>query len=165
MENYHDKLLDGSIPPLLETTDASHIRSIDGSEGVDFGFKEKGKRALKITIISGVNKVIYKIGTAPDNLPDHIALEQLIDNHPREITTPVLADSGYHGERFKNFCASKGYKIISCPRKYKNGKNSHSLSNQEAADIKRYRNRVEHNFASTKKFLAIQVKRLSALNC
>ena len=36
MEDYHDKLLTGAIPPPMEVTDAAmflHIRSVDGSEG------------------------------------------------------------------------------------------------------------------------------------
>ena len=89
---YHEKLLTGAISPTIEMTDAAmslHIRSVDGSEGVDFGYKEKGKRALKITIISGINKVIYHTGIAPDNLPDHKALEQLIDTNSRELSKPV----------------------------------------------------------------------------
>ena len=53
-------------------------------------------------------------------------------------------------------------------RRRRIGEYSHTLSDQEKNDIKTYRSGVEHNFASLKRFLAIQVKRtklLKTFNC
>jgi len=48
IELYHEKLLTGAISPTIEMTDAAmslHIRSVDGSEGVDFGYKIRLRRS------------------------------------------------------------------------------------------------------------------------
>jgi len=152
------KQLFGASPPSLSVTDSSHVRSIDGSEGVSYGYKEKSKNACKITILAGMNKVIYDMAIHPDNLSDHVAFQDMIQKRPLDKSIDVLADSGYNGKVFKEICEQNGYHVTSCIKKYKNANYSHQLTKYEKMILKENRSKVEHIFAQLKRFRAIQVK-------
>ena len=105
----------------MGVVDASHIRSINGSEGLNYGYKEVSKKALKITVITDTNKVIYIGDTHPDNLPDHLALQEIIERVSSPSPMDLLADAGYNGERFKAVALKNKYTIISPPKNYRSG--------------------------------------------
>lgn len=127
-ESFHRKLLEVGSKPSMLLVDGTHIRSINGSERVNYGYKERSKMAVKVTILTGFNKVIYLSGLHPDNLNDHIAFGDMARLEPSQVPLQVLADSGYNGKRFKDDCKSDGYEIISSVRRWRNGP-SHVLSN------------------------------------
>ena len=167
LEIFREGLTSGFQSPSLSLVDASHIRSVDGSEAVAYGYKENSKKALKITLLTGANKVIYLKGVHPDNLTDHTAFQQVAINCPSNAPIEVLADSGYNGRAFKDICQENGYHIISCVKKWRTGA-SHKLSNYQKLLIKRTRSRVEHVFAQLKRFRGVQVKNnktIWAFNC
>jgi transposase len=153
----HQKLLEDHSSPSLGLVDGSHIRSVNGSEGVNYGYKEKSKSALKLTILTGTNKVIYLSGLHPDNLNDHLAFQDMAINHPSNQRLEVLADAGYNGKKFKKICAQNNYNITSCV-KYWRGKPSHILTKYQKILLKKNRSKVEHVFAQLKRFRSIQVK-------
>lgn len=154
LESFHESLLYRSDVPSLLLTDASHIRSLQGSEGVAFGYKEKGKRAVKLTIVSGINKVIYFKAIHPDNLNDHLCFEDIVIKNPQPELKTVLADSAYTGKQFKENCKKNGYEVISMPKK----RSKDSISTYDKILLKKYRARVEHLFSNIKNFRAIQIK-------
>jgi hypothetical protein len=154
---FHEALLNGSDLPSLLLTDASHIRSVKGSEGVACGYKEHGKKAIKITIVIGINKVIYFKAIHPDNVNDHLCFEDIVKSNPQSQIKTVLADSAYNGERFNEVCKKNSYNIISPPIKRRNGA-SKTISNYDKLLLKKYRSRVEHIFSNLKNFRALQVK-------
>jgi hypothetical protein len=95
LEKYHKELLGDSATPSLLLLDSTHIRSTDGSIGVNYGFKEKSKKDLKITILTGVNRVIYFKAVHPDNLPNHICFREMVEKVPSPNSKEVLADRAY----------------------------------------------------------------------
>ena len=137
--------------------DGTHIRSINGSEGVNYGYKEVSKMAVKITVLAGFNKVIYLSGLHPDNLNDHIAFGDMVSNEPSDRPLQVLADAGYNGKTFKDTCKRNGYEIISCVKKWRTGP-SHVLSDYHKILLKRHRCKVEHVFSQLKRFRGLAVK-------
>jgi len=140
--------------PSLAVVDGTHIRSVDGSEGVSFGFKERGKRAIKLTLLTSTKKVVYGSILHPDNKNDHTAFGDFAINNPRNKPLDVLADAGYNGKDFKAICAKNGYNIISCPKKNMQER----PSNYQTLLLKMNRSGIEHVNAQVKRFRAIQVK-------
>jgi len=155
-EKIHQQLLNCKSSSLL-IVDGSHIRSISGSEGVGYGYKERSKRAIKLTILIDTKKVIQYKGLQPDNLTDHKAFLDMVKNNPQSKPIEVLADAGYHGKEFFSLCRDNGYNVTSCIRKTRNGF-SHTLTNYQKIMLKRERNKVEHVFAQLKTFRGIRTK-------
>lgn len=124
------------------------MRSVKGSEGLDYGFKEKGKKALKITLLASTHKVIYFHSTEPDNVSDITAFTNLSEQHSRDGSIIVtLGDKGYIGREFQEKCLKNGFEII-CPVKiFKNNHPSHSLSPPKKRLLKTHRCKIEHIFA------------------
>ena len=133
LEKAHENLLKGAIIEDIALLDSSHIRSVKGSEGVDYGFKEKGKKAVKITLLASVNKIIYFHSLDPDNCSDIKAFTKLSNEHPSEQELTVLADKGYVGKQFKANCLKNKHKIICPVKKFRGNVPSHSLT-----DLERY---------------------------
>jgi len=154
-QKYNEKLLENHLPEIFLILDASHIRSIFGSEGVSYGYKEHGKNALKLTILISSHKIIYLNGIHPDNLPDHIAFKELAISNPLPVCIDVLADAGYNGKEFKKAVKEAGYNIISPPKK---GSKAEPLSEKEKILLKNHRSLVEHTFAHLKTKRSLQIK-------
>lgn len=154
LKQFHGSLLNNSSVPGLLLLDAAHIRLVNGSEGVGYGYKEHSKKALKITIVTGTNKVIYFKGIHPDNLNDHTCFEKMSQTIKCARQRDVLADRGYCGERFKTVCNKRGYNIITPAKKSSRS----GPSPYEKILLKKYRYRVEHVFSQLKRFRALQVK-------
>ena len=55
IEQFHNQLFNGASREYFKLLDATHIRSLDGKEGVAYGYKEHGKYALKLTIITSLS--------------------------------------------------------------------------------------------------------------
>jgi hypothetical protein len=154
-QKYNDYLRSKHLPPLFLILDATHIRSLSGSEGVDFGYKEHGKKALKLTILTNSDKIIYLEDIHPDNIPDHIAFKDTATSNPLTTDLDVLADSGYNGNEFKRVVKDAGYNIIS-PRKKKS--RLPPLAEKETIMLKKHRATVEHTFAHLKTKRSLQIK-------
>lgn len=79
---YHEWLLASHLPPDLLIVDATHIRSLHGSEALASGYKAHGKKAIKLTRLTVPNKVIYMHDIHTDNLPDGLAFKVMAINSP-----------------------------------------------------------------------------------
>ena len=158
-ENILNNLLKGVILDQITLLDSSHIRSIKGSDG----FKEKGKKALKLTVLASVNKVVYFHSLEPDNCSDIKAFTSLSNKHQSELNFTVLADKGYVGKEFKDKCLKNGHEIICPPKKLRNGASSHILTQPKKNLLRLHRCKVEHIFAQLKSYSAIQIKRVRTL--
>ncbi len=156
-EKYNELLLKQYCPPNSLIADATHIRSLFGSECVDFGYKEHGKKAIKLTVLINPGKVIYLKGIHPDNLPDHIALKDIATSNciTDTIAIDVLADAAYNGKEFKQVVKNSGYNVISPPKKRSKAP---PLSEREKNLLKTHRVVVEHTFSHLKTKRALQIK-------
>jgi len=153
-ERFLEKCLVDEPSPNLCVVDGTHIRSVEGTEGVSYGYKEKSKSATKLTLITTTQKVIYGSALHPDNIHDLKAFEDFTSKNPKSAPLDILADAGYNGESFKNNCAKNGYNVISCPKKNTIVK----PSNYQMVLLKMNRSGIEHVNSQVKRFRAIQVK-------
>ena len=156
------RLLSGYARETLLIVDGTHIRSVDGSEGLGYGYKEHGKKALKITAVADTNKIIRITGICPDNLSDNTAFLQLARAHPSQTPVDVLADAGYVGKEFKEEAFNLGYRVISPQKRFKFGASSPPTP-YETLLLKRHRPKVVHIFGRLKRFKSIQVKSVKTL--
>lgn len=157
LEQFHSHLLAPYNDPALGLLDATHIRSVNGSDHLGYGHKEHSKKALKITIVTNTNKVIYQSGIVPDNKHDLNGFEALVVNNPSKHHLDILADSAYNGKRFKGVCEANNYHIISPQKKFHYGA-SEPLSKYQKVLLRKHRSKMEHVFSQLNRFRAIQIK-------
>lgn len=167
-QKLHQNLLNGAIIEDINLLDSTHLRSLDGSDGVGYGFKEKGKKAVKLTVLTSVGKVIYLHSLNPDNVADTVAFKSLSHQKPVENMPLVLADKGYDGTDFKKECLKNGYNVISPPKNYKKKKKkrrkSNIVSENNLQKLKEHRCKVEHVFKQLKSYSGIQIKRVRKIS-
>lgn len=140
----------------------------DESGCKDFHFKEKGKRGTKVSLMTDLNKVPIDRFIAKGSIDDRKMLEKSLDKKSFQGHR-IFLDKGYVGKAFRQRC-KKDHKVdIVCPpKKTKNGKLSHTLSQQDAQDLKTHRNKIEHVNAIFRNFRSIDVryaKKVSTFTC
>src|ERR1700753_1558895 len=80
------------------------IPSKDGSEGLGYSYKYKGKKCCKISLTSDTNGIVRLATVEPGNMHDAIILRESIGNIIPTAPIQCLADSGYIGIGLYKHC-------------------------------------------------------------
>lgn len=95
--------------------DSFVVKSCDGSELTGKNYLDRGRKGVKVTIISDLNNIVRKWDIFPANKGETGCLESLVNDNPLGKRT-VLADSGYIGKEIQQFCSSRKIRLVAQPR-------------------------------------------------
>ena len=138
--------------------DTFTVKSYTGSEGVGKSSTDRGRKGIKVQILSDLEGVIYSLDTAPANKHDSkIFTESLQDTNVNFGNRVVLLDSAYVGNSVKEAARSVNLRTLVVPRKKRNGQPTHVLNEDQKVKIKQ-RWRVEQQIGVLRRFKAINSK-------
>lgn len=96
-------------PPQYYCVDSSYTKNRFGQAGVGRNHTDRGRKALKLSIVTDHNGVSYGARTDPGNRPDVTLLSATLDamllNTDR---VPLYADRGYDSRRNRRVCVDAG---------------------------------------------------------
>jgi hypothetical protein len=141
-------------------TDTFTVKSMDGNEGLGKNPCDRGRKGLKVSLISDTNYIARIIHIDKANNYDAKVLRETIkkiDPFPNKMI--CLADSGYVGKDLSNECLKKNINLVSKPRRTRNpSKMTHILNRNEKILLSKYRNRIELLNGNIRRFRGLMIK-------
>ena len=126
-------------------TDSMCVKSFYNKAETNYFYKQKGKRGVKISLLSGINKVIYAFDVKTANMDDRPAFTEMVKSCKNSLECiNVYADSGYDGEKFTTRCKASKINMISVPRKNNKGICNRFLSVYDSFMMRKKRPYIEH---------------------
>ena len=137
----HDELINDIVLPdnNIIITDTFTVPSKDGSEGLGYSYKYKGKKCCKVSLTADTNGIVRLATLEPGNVHDAKIFNQTVENISLTGSVKCLADSGYVGKPLYNQCRNHNINLIAQPRKKRNGQMTHVLTPDNTFILKKYR--------------------------
>ena len=89
--------------------DSSYVRNRFGQEALGRNHTDRGRKALKLSVIVDQHGVPFSVGLDPGNRPDVVLLETTIRRAVVDLASlPLFADRGYDSRRNRKICTDAG---------------------------------------------------------
>ena len=160
IQDVYDQLIQKYPLDDLLISDTFTVKSMNGSQGLGRNPTDRGRKGLKVSIISNTNRVVRAVKIGSANRHDSKLLIETINQIPQP-THPVtcLCDSGYVGRQLRNDCQNKNFRLVVKPRKTtKVGKMSHVLLKIDAELLRKKRNQIELLNGQIRRFRGLMIK-------
>ena len=96
-------------PPTHYAIDSSYVRNRFGQEGLGRNHTDRGRKALKLSVIVDQHGMAYSVGLDPGNRPDVVLLDASIRRSIIALDrVPLFADRGYDSRRNRKVCTDAG---------------------------------------------------------
>jgi hypothetical protein len=142
-------------------TDTFTVKSMLGSKGLGRSCTDRGRKALKVSLICDQNLVTHAVHLNPANVHDSKILIPTIGSSVTDLKGKYcLADSGYAGSTYiSNIEKHTGIKLLSKPKRTCNKlKMSHYVTPYESDLIKKKRNNIERLNGNIRNFRSLMIK-------
>ena len=167
LESINSCILAEAPLPNIFTTDTFTVKSMDGSEGTGRNPTDRGRRGIKVSLISDAQKVIRHVEYGAANVYDsNMLITTLKTQFPKRVR--LYADSAYIGERISDHGLKHKARLIAQPRRTRGTKKTHILRKGDKEEMKMYRNGIEHNNCWLRRFRGIHnkwVKTMDSYRC
>ena len=95
-------------PPSYYCVDSTFVKNLYGTEGLGRNPTDRGRRAMKLSVLLDNNGVIHSLIGTPANVPDVVLLGRTIEASmvPLCRQVPLLADKGYDSKSNRAICVA-----------------------------------------------------------
>lgn len=142
-------------------TDTFTVKSMLGSDGLGRSCTDRGRKALKVSLICDQNLVTHAVHLNPANVHDSKIFIPTIESSMTELKgNYCLADAGYAGHKYiSNIEKHTGIKLLSKPKRTCNKSTmSHYVTPYESDLIKKKRNGIERLNGNIRNFRSLMIK-------
>lgn len=167
LESINTTVLSETEMPNVITTDTFTVKSMDGSEGTGKNPTDRGRKGIKVSLISDSKKRIRRVEYDAANIHDSNLLIKTL-RAPFGKRVRCFADSAYIGSRVAQHCKQHNVRMVAQPRRTLGSNKTHRLSTKDRKEMKLYRNATEHNNGWLRRFRGIHnkwVKTMSSYIC
>lgn len=98
------------------TIDSFVVKSCDGKELTGKNYLDRGRKGVKVTIISNLQQIIENYDIFPANKGETSCLESLLEKRPPPKKVTLLGDSGFIGKNIASFCHERQVRLVAKPR-------------------------------------------------
>jgi hypothetical protein len=96
-------------PPTQYAIDSSYVRNRFGQQGLGRNHTDRGRKALKLSVLVDQRGIPYSVGLDPGNRPDVVLLDATIRRSILALDrVPLFADRGYDSRRNRTVCTDAG---------------------------------------------------------
>jgi hypothetical protein len=142
----------------LFITDTFTVKSMDGKDGLGRNPTDRGRKGLKVHLITDINGISKDISIQPANIHDSKILKNQLNTLSFQNRVECLADSGYVGKELNRKALEKNIKLIVKPKKKRNKLPTHILLKLDSNKLKKYRNRIELLNGQIRRHRGIMIK-------
>lgn len=156
-----------SIIECPRITDTMSVKSMRGSVGLGRNPTDRGRKALKISLICDLDRVTKCVHIGACNIHDSQMLIRTLDNIRSPLSmVDCLCDSGYVGKNLKKYCEKKNHNLIVKPRRTRNKSlMTHTLSELDMGHLNKFRNRIELLNQNIRRYRSLWVQNVSIYKC
>lgn len=115
--------------------DTFTVKSHDGSDSVGANPTDRGRKGIKVQVISDISGIISSVCSEPANKHDSKIFIKHLRNYDQHKI--MLLDSAYVGKPVQEHAVKNNIRPVVVPKKLCNGKQSHVLDSQDLVLIKK----------------------------
>lgn len=149
------------FPTKYYAVDSSYVKNAYSSECVGKNHTDRGRKALKLSIVVDHTGIPHGACCHPGNKPDVILLEDSITGMFTSLDAlPMYADKGYDSKRNRQLCSKYGLKDRLMKRRCKTGRRANAkrvVVEHSFAWMKRYKRLIQLYEHSSRQFLTFVV--------